>query len=104
MEVRMQKWPYGNIAYLNVEHFRSMPQKQDPAQTWEYLTVEAVFVPVSEKAMFFDHYTKEYKGQRSELDEYLEKVGADGWKLTTTGVFDGKVYQFRRYHFSRASE
>jgi hypothetical protein len=54
--------------------------------------------------MFFDHYAKEYKGQRSELDEYLEKLGADGWKLTSTGHYDGKAYQFRRYHFRRAIE
>jgi hypothetical protein len=92
----MQEWPYADIAYLNVEHFRSIPQKR------EYLTVEAVFV--SENAvMFFDHYRKEYKRQRSELDEYLQKLGADGWKLTTAGnMVDGKAYRFRRYHFRRA--
>ena len=37
----MQKWPYADIGYLNVEHFRSTPKKNDPAQKWEYLTVEA---------------------------------------------------------------
>ena len=89
----MQKWPYVDFGYLNVEHIRFMPQKNDPAQKWEYLTVEAVFVLVSENAvMFFDHYTKEYKGQRSELDEYLEKLGVDGGKLTLAGnVYDGSV-------------
>jgi hypothetical protein len=57
MEVAMQKWPYLDLGYLNVEHIRFMPQKNDPAQKWGYLTVEAVFVPVSENAaMFFDHY------------------------------------------------
>ena len=61
-------------------------------QKRESLTVEAVFV--SENAvMFFDHYTKEYKRQRSELDEYLQKLGADGWKLATAGnMVDGKAY------------
>jgi hypothetical protein len=40
----MQKWPYADIGYINVEHFRSTPKKNDPVQKWEYLTVEAVFV------------------------------------------------------------
>jgi hypothetical protein len=101
-EVPMQKWPYADIAYLNVDHFRSIPQKNDPVQKREYLTVEAVFV--SENAvMFFDHYKREYKRQRSELDEYLQELGADGWKLTTAGnIVDGNAYRFRRYHFRRA--
>jgi hypothetical protein len=43
-EVPMQKWPYADIAYLNVDHFRSILQKNDPVQKREYLTVEAVFV------------------------------------------------------------
>jgi hypothetical protein len=104
MEVVMQKWPYVDFLSLNVEHFRSTPQKNDAAQKWEYLTVEAVFVSQS-AVMFFDHYTKEYKGQRSELDAYLEKLGADGWKLTIAGnVHDGKAYRFRRYEFRRAIE
>jgi hypothetical protein len=98
----MQKWPYVNFGYLNVEQFRK-PQKNDPPQKREYLTVEAVFVPASENVMFFEHYTKGYKGQKSELDEYLEKLGADGWKLTFAGnLYEGRGYQFRRYHFRRA--
>lgn len=44
MEAVMQKWPYVDIGYINVEHFRSTPKKNDPAQKWESLTVEAVFV------------------------------------------------------------
>ena len=82
----------------------SMSETEVPMQKRESLTVEAVFV--SENAvMFFDHYTKEYKRQRSELDQYLEKLGADGWKLTTTGNFhDGRSYRFRRFHFRRAIE
>lgn len=100
----MQKWPYADFGYINGEQFRK-PQKNDPVQKREYLTVEAVFIPASETVMFFDHYTKEYKRQRSELDEYLQKLGADGWKLTTTGnMVDGKAYRFRRYHFRRVIE
>jgi hypothetical protein len=37
----MQKWLYVDLGYLNVEHIRFMPHKNDPAQKWEYLTVEA---------------------------------------------------------------
>ena len=96
----MQKWPYADFGYINGEYFRFSPQKKDLAQKGEYLTVEAVFASVT-AVMFFDHYTQKYKSQRSELDEYLEKLGEDGWKLTTTGKFDGKGYQFRRYHFRR---
>lgn len=101
LEAFMQKWPYADFGYINVEHFRK-PQKNDPVQKREYLTVEAVFV--SENAvMFFDHYAKEYKKQRSELNTYLQKLGADGWKLTTAGnMVDGKTYRFRRYQFRRA--
>ena len=100
----MQNWPYVDLGYINVEHFRSMPQKNDSVQKWEYLTAEVVLVPGSGNAvMFFDHYTKEYKGQRSELDAYLEKLRADDWKLTIAGnIFDGKAYQFRRANFRRA--
>jgi hypothetical protein len=57
MGVTMQKWPYVNFGYLNVEHIRFMPQKNDPAQKWEYLTVEAVFVPVSEMQLCFSIIT-----------------------------------------------
>ena len=99
----MQKWPYADIGYINVEHFRSTPKKDDPAQKWQYLMVEAVFVSEN-AAMFFDHYAKEYKKQRSELDEYLARLDADGWKLTTAGVYEGKAYQFRQYQFRRAVE
>jgi hypothetical protein len=103
MEVPMQKWPYADFGYINVEHFRFPPQEKGLAQKREYLTVEAVFSLVSENTvMFFDHYVKEYKKQRSELDEYLEKLGVDGWKLTTSGGHHGEAYDFRRYHFRRA--
>lgn len=78
-----------------------MTQKNAPTQKREYLTVEAVFGLVSETAvMYFDHYTKEYKGQRRELDEYLEKLRVDGWKLTiASNICDRGTYQCRRYHF-----
>ena len=102
MEVAVKKWPYANFAYLGADHLSFMPQKNSSVQKREYLTVEAVFVPGSEKVMFFDHYAKEYKQQRSELDGYLEKLGAEGWKLTSNSWFDGKSYQFRRYLFRRA--
>jgi hypothetical protein len=103
LEVPMQKWPFADIGYLNVDHLRSMPKEKDAAPAWEYLMVEAVFV--SENAvMFFDHYAKKYKKQRSELDEYLEKLGADGWKLTVAGnLIDEKAYRFRRYQFRRVT-
>ena len=53
--------------------------------------------------MFFDRYTKEYKGKSSEFEEYMEKLGADDWKLIETGgVIEEKGYRFRRYHFRRA--
>ena len=100
----MQKWPYADFEYINGEHFRK-PQKNDPVKKREYLTVQAVFIPDSETVMFFDHYAKEYKQQRSELDSYLEKLAADGWRLSTTGnMFEGKAYRFRRYHFGRVIE
>ena len=100
----MQKWPYADFGYINVEYFRSTPQKKDLAQSWEHLTVEAVFVSEMQ-VIFFDQYAKEHKQQRSELDEYLGKLGADGWKLTVAGdLFRGKGYQFRRYQFRRAIE
>lgn len=94
----MQKWPYADFKYLSVGHFRS------PVQKYEYLTLEAVFPSASENAvMFFDHYANEYKSQRSELDEYLLKLGADGWKLNISGdKFEGKSYLFRRLQFRRA--
>ena len=65
--------------------------------------VEAVFPAGSESAvMFFDHYTKEYKGKSSEFDEYLESLNTDGWKLTLAGnFFIWKGYRYRRYHFRR---
>ena len=98
----MQKWPYADIAYLNVQHFRAIPPKNDKMQKMEYHTVETVFVS-DNAVMFFDHYAKEYRKERSELDAYLEQLDADGWKLTGAGpMFDGKGYRFRRYHFRRA--
>lgn len=96
----MQKWPYADFTHLNVAYIRSTPKKNASAQPWEHLTVEAVFVS-EHTVQFFDYYAKEYKSQRSELDEYLQKLGADGWKLTVTGSFGGKKYQFRRYQFRR---
>jgi hypothetical protein len=104
MEVAVKKWPYANFAYLGVDRLSFMPQINSLKHKREYLTVEAVFVPSSEKVMFFDHYAKEYKKQRSELDEYLEKLGTDGWKLTSNSWFEEKSYQFRRYLFRRAIE
>jgi hypothetical protein len=101
MEISMQQWPYTDFAHINVEYFRK-PPKTDSAQKPEYLMVEAVFVPGSEVVMFFDHYATEYKRQKEELDAYLKKLGADGWKLTDAGgMVNGKGYQFRRYYFHR---
>ena len=96
----MQTWPYADFAHIHVEYFRKL-QKNNAAQTWEYLTVETVFVSEN-TIMFFDHYAKEYKKQRSELDAYFANVSADGWQLTYAGsMVNGKGYQFRRYHFRR---
>ena len=87
----MQKSPYVEIGYLNVEHVRSMFVKSSAAK-WEYLTVEARFIPHSENAViFFDHYAKEYKS--------LAELSAEGWKLTiavSNDEYGGKVYMFRR--------
>ncbi len=56
---------------------------------WEYRFVEAVFLidpqnpqTLSDRVMFFDHYAKEYKGQKSELDNYFTKLTGEGWELT----------------------
>jgi hypothetical protein len=56
---------------------------------WEYLFVEAMFVldpqdpqELSNRVMFFDHYAKEYRGQKSDLDHYFAKLTAEGWELT----------------------
>src|SRR5687767_14507880 len=56
---------------------------------WEYMSVEALFVPdaqdprqLSDRVMFFDQYAKEYRGQRSDLDQFFAKLTAEGWKLT----------------------
>ena len=102
----MQNWPYVNFTYLNIEHFLFKPPKSDLARMWEYLTVEAVFPSTSESGvMFFDHYAGEYKSQRNEFNEYLEKLNADGWKLTMSGpLFEGKSYFFRRLKFRRIIE
>lgn len=97
----MQKWPYAGITYLAVDHLPFTPQQNHPAQKREYLTVEAIFASET-TVMFFDHYAKQYNGQRSELDVYLDKLDADGWKLTVAGdLFEGKGYQFRRFQFRR---
>ena len=98
----MQKWPYADFGYLGAEQLYFMTPKANPKR--EYLTVEAVFPAGSEiSVMFFDHYTKEYKGKSSEFDEYLEKLNADRWKLTFAGnFFIGKGYRYKRYHFRRA--
>jgi hypothetical protein len=106
MEVPMQKWPYADLGYVGVEPLHFLTGKNTLQQKREYLTVEAVFPVESETAVqFFNHYAKEYKAQRSEFDEYLEKLSADGWKLTLAGnFFVGKGYKFRRYHFRRAIE
>ena len=56
---------------------------------WEYLFVEAMFVvdpqnpkELSARVMFFDHYAKEYMGQKSDLDNYFTKLTGEGWELT----------------------
>jgi hypothetical protein len=55
-------------------------QKSD-SQKWENLTVEIRFIPDSpDLIMFFDHYAHEYRTQKSELDNYLAKLAADGWE------------------------
>ncbi|HSL28979.1 MAG TPA: hypothetical protein VK900_07255 [Anaerolineales bacterium] len=96
----MQTWPYADFTHIDVEHFRSRSKKDDPLQRWDYLLVEAVLVSEN-TVQFFDHYLQEYKSQRNELDEYLQKLGTDGWKLIFSSKFDGKQYQFRRYQFRR---
>ena len=98
----MKQWPYAKFTYLGADYVPFMPNKNSSTYKREYLTVEAVFVPGSAKVVFFDHYANEFKKQRSELDEYLEKLWTDGWKLTSNSWFDGKSYQFRRYLFRRA--
>ncbi|HEX5808935.1 MAG TPA: hypothetical protein VFY25_09740 [Anaerolineales bacterium] len=99
----MQKWPYSDFGYINNEHGRFMAQQKDLVQKWEYLVVEVLFLPSSEMVSFFDHYTKEHKSQQNELDAYLEKLRADGWKLATAGnMFDGRAYRFKRAKFRRA--
>jgi len=50
------------------------------SKEWEHLTVEVRFFPDSKNIMFFDHYANEYRTQNSELDQYLAKLGVDGWK------------------------
>ncbi|HKY53792.1 MAG TPA: hypothetical protein VJM08_05760 [Anaerolineales bacterium] len=102
----MQKWPYSDFGYVGVEPLYFMSQRDNPKQKREYLTVEAVFSTGSENAvLFFDHYTKLHKGQRSEFDEYLDTLNADGWKLTYAGNFSiGRGFKFRRYHFRRVVE
>src|SRR5689334_15365348 len=104
MEAVMQKWPFADFGYMHGERFHK-PQKNDPLQKREYLTVEAVFIPASETVLFLDHYSKEYKQQRNELDQYFEKLAAEGWKLTlASNMLDGKAYYFRRYQFRRIKE
>ena len=59
------------------------------SKDWEYLFVEAMFVldpqnpqGLSNRVMFFDHYAKTYRGQRSDLDHYFAQLSAEGWELT----------------------
>lgn len=99
----MQTWPNADLTHINVEHFRSTSGKHDLRQRWDYLVVEAVFVSEN-TVQFFDHYVKEYGSQRSQLDEYLKKLGADGWMLTISAQFNGKRYRFRRYQFRKVFE
>ncbi len=67
---------------------------------WEYLNVEARFLPTSKSAvMFFDHYAKEYKGRKSDLDHYFTRLNLEGWKLTMAFHDDrqsSNAYVFRR--------
>ena len=78
-EVLMQTWPYADFGYIDVEYFRSMPQGKDAAHRREHLIVQAVFPSASGNIVIFcDHYAEEYRSQRSELDEYLAKLNADG--------------------------
>ena len=102
----MQKWPYAKLTHLSVEHFQFNPKRDDSPKKREYLTVEVVFPSASENSvMFFDHFAKEYRSKRSELDQYLERLAAEGWKLTLAGpVFEGKSYLFRRFDFRRTIE
>ena len=58
-------------------------------QYWEYRLVEAMFVPdpqhpqeLSDQVMFFDHYAKAYREQKSDLDDYFAKLASEGWELT----------------------
>ncbi len=69
-------------------------------QKWEYLNVETRSLSASQNAvMFFDHYAKEYKGRKSELDTYFVKLSTEGWKLTMAFHDDSRTsnaYLFRR--------
>ena len=64
----------------------------------EHLRLEVRFLPASQTALlFFDHYAKQFMSQKSDLDHYFAKLGAEGWKLTgydTQG--ETKLYMFRR--------
>ena len=97
----MQKWPVADFTHINVEYFRFTSERNTPAPIWEYLTVQAVFV-AEDTVQFFDHYLNQYKRQRSELDAYLQKLAADGWKLISNHWADRTSYQFREYSFRRA--
>ena len=68
---------------------------------WEYFIVEARLVRGSQNVMFFDHYTHEYMAKKSDLDNYLAKLKAEGWEQTlrlwTLDINpDQKSYIFRR--------
>ncbi len=67
---------------------------------WEYLNVETRSLPASRNAvMFFDHYAKEYKGRKSDLDNYFVKLGTEGWKLAMAfhdDAHSSNAYVFRR--------
>jgi len=78
-------------SFFGISTLRKEYPKMENAllRDWEYLFVEAMFVldpqkppGLSNRVMFFDHYAKEYRGQRSDLDNYFAKLSAEGWKLT----------------------
>ena len=57
-------------------------------QEWDYLFVETMFVidpqnpqELSDRVLFFDHYAKEFRGRRSDLDHYFAKLTSEGWEL-----------------------
>jgi hypothetical protein len=75
--------------------------QKSSVKNWEHRTVEVRILPDSQNVMFFDHYAKQYREQKSDLDHYLAKLHADGWKqIMGLWPFQAnpniKIYVFKR--------